>query len=89
MLTHSDGEAPFLLICEKMIFIKKTWNHHLFLFYFLKGKQNKKENYVWLGKDMSTKTESGSEDQVQRHDYKNRVWIWRLGYLSGMYDSKP
>ena len=28
-----------------MIFLKKTWSCHLFLFYFFfKGKQNKKEN---------------------------------------------
>ena len=35
--------AQFLF--EKLIFIdylKMTWSHHLFLFYFLKGKQNKK-----------------------------------------------
>ena len=31
-------------ICEEILFLEKTWSHHLFLFYFLKGKQNKKEN---------------------------------------------
>ena len=39
-----DGELEFLF--EKLIFIdylKMTWSCHLFLFYFLKGKQNKKE----------------------------------------------
>ena len=39
-----DGELDFYF--EKWFFIyclKMTWSRHLFLFYFLKGKQNKKE----------------------------------------------
>ena len=40
-----DGELDFLIF-EKLILLfekKMTWSRHLFLFYFLKGKQNKKE----------------------------------------------
>ena len=37
-----DGELNFNL--KMILFIKiMTWSRHLFLFYFLKGKQNKKE----------------------------------------------
>ena len=41
-----DGEISFFyLFGENLIFFffLKTWSRHLFLFYFLKGKQNKKE----------------------------------------------
>ena len=41
-----DGELEFFYL-KKLIFIdclKMTWSRHLFLFLFLKGKQNKKEN---------------------------------------------
>ena len=40
-----DGELDFYF--KKLIFIdylKMTWSRYLFLFYFLKGKQNKQEN---------------------------------------------
>ena len=39
-----DGELDFLFEKNWFLLIKKmTWSRHLFLFYFLKGKQNKKE----------------------------------------------
>ena len=39
-----DGELDFYLENDFYLFIRKmTWSRHLFLFYFLKGKQNKKE----------------------------------------------
>ena len=48
-----------------MIFLKKTWSHHLFLFYFFfKEKQNKKENPKCdslFGKNSLWKTKVGSE----------------------------
>ena len=57
--------ARFLF--EKLIFIdylKMTWSRHLFLFYFLKGKQNKKENpkcdsLFWKMRSMKTGSGSG------------------------------
>ena len=40
-----DDELAFNLFGENLIFLKNTWSTcHSFLFYFLKGKQNKKEN---------------------------------------------
>ena len=40
-----DDELGFNLFGENLIFLKNTWSTcHSFLFYFLKGKQNKKEN---------------------------------------------
>ena len=44
-----------------------TWSRHLFLFYFLKGKQNKKENPKCdslLGKGGLWKTKSGLKGHV-------------------------
>ena len=39
-----DGELDFYLKIWFFIdYLKMTWSRHLFLFYFLKGKQNKKE----------------------------------------------
>ena len=67
MRPHSNGESRFHLFGENLIFLKKTWSHHLFLFYFFKGKQNKKEISKCdslFGKDMSVKTESGFGGQV-------------------------
>ena len=44
-VSHSMASSIFILF-EKMNFIysKMTWSRHLFLFLFLKGKQNKKKN---------------------------------------------
>ena len=51
-------------------FLEKTWSHHLFLFYFfLKEKQNKKEN---------PKCDSLFENDGSM---KNRVWVRGSGYL--------
>ena len=60
-----DGELSILnLKNHGFLFIKKmTWSRHLFLFYFLKGKQNKKENPKCdslFGKGDLRKTGSGS-----------------------------
>ena len=38
-----DGELDFYLKNWVLLIEKMTWSRHLFLFYFLKGKQNKKE----------------------------------------------
>ena len=47
--SHSMVKLTFYLFGDNLIFLKKTWSHHLFLFYFFKRKQNKKENpKLWL-----------------------------------------
>ena len=59
-----DGELDFDFEKLWFLFIKKmTWSRYLFLFYFLKGKQNKKENPKCdslFGKGDLRKTGSGS-----------------------------
>ena len=67
-----DGKLDFYL--KMILFIKKmTWSHHLFSFYFLKGKQNKKEK---------PKCDSLFG---KRWFVKNQKWARGLGYLSGRY----
>ena len=41
---RSHSMANLLFLNKKKLFLEKTWSRHLFLFYFLKEKQNKKEN---------------------------------------------
>ena len=44
-LMHFHSMASSILILKNdLLIMKMTWSHHLFLFLFLKGKQNKKEN---------------------------------------------
>ena len=70
-----DGETRFFYLMKSWILEKKTWNRHLFLFYFLKEKQNKKENsielFIW-----------------KIHICKNRVWIWGSSYLLRRYNDE-
>ena len=47
----------------------------LILFYFLKRKQNKKENHMWL-------------IIYKRYVSKNQVWILGSGYLLKRYDDE-
>ena len=75
LLMRFHSMAGSLFIFEKNGFIvqKMTWSHHLFLFYFFKGKQNEKENPKCdslFGKDRYM---------------KNRVWVWGSGYLLRRY----
>ena len=61
----------FNLFSEKLIFLKKNLELPLIFVLFLKGKQNKKENFKCdslFGKDGLWKT-----------------WVWGLGYLLGRY----
>ena len=46
MRSHSMAKLVFFFIyfVKKNWFLEKSWSRHLFLFYFFKGKQNKKEN---------------------------------------------
>ena len=67
MRSHSMAKLAFYF--KKLIFTvwKMTWSRHLFLFLFLKGKQNKKENpkcdsLFW--KRWSTKNRIGFGGQV-------------------------
>ena len=57
----------FIYIGENLIFWKNTWSRHLFLFYFLRRKQNKKENPKCdslFGKNSLWKTKVRSRGQV-------------------------
>ena len=60
-------DSLFYLFGENLIFLKNIWSHHLFLFYFLKGKQKKKDNpkcVSLFGKDSLWKTKVMYRDQV-------------------------
>ena len=43
MRLHSVGETRFSFIWWKIWFLEKTWNHHLFLFYFLRENKIRKK----------------------------------------------
>ena len=43
MHPHSMGETRFFIVIVEKPFKKTVWSRHLFLFYFKREKQNKKE----------------------------------------------
>ena len=78
MHPHSMKKLIFYLFIWRIwFFFLKTWSYHLFLFYFFKAKQSKKENLKYdslFGKDNLWKTKIGFGGQVthQEGTAKNR-----------------